>query len=261
MEWNKAKNLILILLAVINIILLILNVYKLKTNTVSTERIQNIMNICEKYDMEINCRLPEEVLPLTQLSIKKYDYDYVRLQQIFFGSIQDVKRTEDLTSSIFKKGEEKMTVENSRVIFTSPKKDYSLYISNINELLGNFEIERKSGDFIYYFQKYRDLPVFSNYICVDLSVQDKMTITLNYCTIQKSVGSRQNIIGADEAIYCAIDTISKDIQGKKEITLMEKGFYDSRTSLTQEGAIPPVYAIYVNDRIYYVNAYTGNCYK
>lgn len=261
MEWNKAKNLILILLIVVNIILLVLNIYKINSNTVSEERIQNISNICQNNDISINCALPEGIMSAPQLSIKKYDYDYVKLQQIFFGSITDVKRTDDITSSIFTRDNEKLTVENSRVNFTTQNRDYAQYVNNISELLGKFDIERKCGNMIYYFQNYSGTPIFSNYICIDLSSSDKMIITLNYNTVQKTVGSRRKVIGADEAIYCAIDSINNDIEGSKQITMVEKGYYDSRTSLTQEAAIPPVYAIYVNDKIYYVNSYTGSCYK
>ncbi|MGN1317704.1 MAG: two-component system regulatory protein YycI [Lachnospirales bacterium] len=261
MEWSKAKNFILILLIIINIFLLVLNLYKIKTNSVSVERIRNIMNICEDYDTEINCKLPERIIPTSRLSIKKYDYDYIKLQQIFFGTITDVQRTDYLTNVIFTKGKEKLTVEGSKVIFNTDKKEYEGYINSLTELLGSFDIERKAGNSIYYFQKYREMPVFSNYISVDTLKDNTITITLNYSEVLKSTGNRQDTIGADEAIYYAINKISEDISGEKSIKAVEKGYYDNRTSLNQEGAIPPVYAIYVNDRIYYVNAYTGSCYK
>ncbi len=260
MEWSKAKNFILILLVAVNVILLLLNIIKFMDNTVSTDRIKNIMNICEKNDIEINCQLPSDIMPAPQLFIRKYDYDYVRLQQIFFGSITDVKRTSDLTNVIFTKGNEKMTVENSRVVFTTDKKDYAPYVKGLGELLGEFSAERKSGDTIYFFKTYREIPVFSNYICID-TVNDRLNIILNYSSVLRPVGNKQNIIGSDEAIYCAINRICSDIKGERAITAVEKGYYDSRTALSDEGAIPLVYAIYVNNEIYYVNAYNGSCYK
>lgn len=260
MEWSRAKNLILILLAGVNIILLILNIYKIQSNTVSTQRIENIMKICSQNDIDINCAMPREIVGTPSLAVREYDYDYVKLQQIFFGSITDVQRTSDLSSVIFTRGEERLTVENSKAVFSCPQRDYANYVAELEELLGKFDAEKKSGKLIYYYQTYRGLPVFSNYICVDQS-GSKMTITLNYCSILRWTGERQDIIGADEAVYSAIDRISSDIRGEKAISAIKKGYYDSRTALSQDGTIPPVYALYVNDRVYFVNAYTGMCYR
>lgn len=247
-------------MVIINLVLLALNVYKIQSNTVSSERTANITNICRENNIQINCDLPKDIGASNQLLIKEYKYDYVKLQQLFFGSITDVQRTNDLNRIIFKKGNETLTIENSKVIFNCPKKDYAEYINSINSMLGKFSVERKSGEMVYYFQTFRGTPVFSNYICVDLS-GDNMVITLNYSEISRPTTSRQNVIGADEAIYYVINQMADDISGPKSITGVEKGFYDSRTSLSEESAIPPVYAIYVNDKIYYVNAYNGKHYK
>jgi hypothetical protein len=261
MEWSKAKNVILILLVVINIILLVLNMYKIQSNTVSNERINNITNICKKNNISINCNLPKDINSTAQLNIKQYNYDYVKLQQIFFGSITNVKRTNDLTNVIFTRDDERLIVENAKAIFSCKKKDYSGYVQGIKDLLGEFDVERQMGNMIYYYQTYKGVPVFSNYICVDLSGKDRMIITLNYCEILRTIGGRQNIIGSDEALYSAINRISSEIEGDIKISLVEKGYYDSRTVLSKDGAIPPVYAVYVNNRVYFVNAYTGSCYK
>lgn len=261
MEWAKAKNFTLILLVVINIMLLGLNIHKNRNNVVSSERINNITNVCSRNNIKINCTLPQDITAAAQIGIREYNYDYVKLQQIFFGSMTDVKRTNDLSSVIFSRNNEKLVVENSKVVFTGEKKDYTSCINSINELLGNFDIKRETDRIQCYYQSYNGLPVFSNYIFVDNSQQNITTITLNYSEILRSVGSRENVIGSDEALYSAINAINDDIQGEKTVFAVKKGYYDSRTALSQEGAIPPVYAVYVNDSIYFVNAYTGICYR
>ncbi len=260
MEWSKAKNFTLILLVIINLILFGLNVSKNRSNYVDSGRISNITNVCEKSNIKINCQLPQYITPMAQLGIREYTYDYVKLQQIFFGSITGVNRTSSLNSVIFTKGNEKMVVENSKVVFNGEKKDYSSCISGINELLGEFNAKNERDSVTYYYQTYNDMPVFSNYICVDNS-GDNTVITLNYSEILRGVGARENMIGSDEAVYAAIDFINEDIQGEKVITSVEKGYYDSRSALSQDGTVPPVYGIYVNDRVYFVNGYTGLCYR
>ncbi len=261
MEWSKAKNFTLLLLIIINIMLLVLNIYKNRDNVVSSERINNITNVCSRNNIKINCALPEDITAAYQIGIREYNYDYVKLQQIFFGSITDVKRTNDLNSVIFTRDDEKLVVENSKAVFTGKQKDYTACLEGINELLGNFDIKRERSDIVCYYQSYGKMPVFSNYICVDNSKEGITEITLNYSEILKSVGARENVIGSDEAVYSAISAINEDFQGEKTITAVEKGYYDSRTALTHEGAIPPVYGVYVNDRVYFVNAYTGVCYR
>lgn len=261
MEWTKAKNFTLFLLVVINIMLLGLNIQKNRNNLVSSERINNITNVCGKSNISISCSLPQDITPAFQLGIKEYSYDYVKLQQIFFGTMSDIKRTNDLNSVIFTRNDEKLTVENSKAVFVGEKKDYTNCINSINELLGDFDIKREMGGSECCFQSYMGLPVFSNYILVDNSSENKTTITLNYSEILRAVGSRESVIGSDEAVYYAIDAINEDINGEKTITSVEKGYYDSRTAISREGAIPPVYAVYVNDRVYFVNGYTGICYR
>lgn len=260
MEWSKAKNVILLMLIAVNIILFVTNIYKKETNSVNDDRVANITNICRSKDISISCDIPKDITPTAQLAVRDYDFDYVKLQQIFFGTISGVKRSSDVTSVIFTRNDERLVVENSRIIFTSPKKEYTTYVDGIKELLGDFDVERKTQGSVYYFQSYRDMPIFSNYICVDTS-GDNIAVTVNYSKALNPIGSKKTIIGADEALYGAISYICEDIEGQRTITLIEKGYYDSRTTLSEDGTIPPVYAIYVNDRVYFVNAYTGSCYK
>lgn len=260
MEWSKAKRLTIILLVAINIVLLVLNINKEQSYRVSRERIENIVNVCKNNNINIECSLPESIEARSQLGIQEYNYDYVTLQQIFFGSISGVQRTSDYTSVIFTRDNERLVVENSRAVFTGGTGDYNEYILKLNELLGEFNVVKNIGDSIYYYQSFNELPVFSNYICVEES-NGAVNITLNYSRIRHSVGARESIIGADEAVYSAVDDIVMDIEGERSITSIEIGYYDSRTNLSQEGTIPPVYAICVNDRMYFVNAYTGICYK
>lgn len=261
MEWAKAKNFTILLLIIINIMLLGLNINKNSDNVVSNDRVQNISNVCRNNNININCSLPDTVMPASQLAIREYSYDYVKLQQIFFGTISDVNRTNSYNSIIFTKNDKRMVVEGSKVIYNGPREDSKKYVNGINELLGSFNIQKMTGDTVFYYQSFGREPVFSNYICIENSNDSRMSITVNFSTIVRSVGAKETVIGSDEALYAAIKSITSDIDGQRNILSVERGYYDSRTALSEEGAIPPVYAIYVNDRVYFVNAYTGSCYK
>ncbi|MDO5725152.1 MAG: two-component system regulatory protein YycI [Tissierellia bacterium] len=125
MDWSKSKNLLLIMLAAVNLMLLGTiyfenKKYEDKTKThVFVEKTQSILN---NYGIDLSCEIPT-------------DQDGLNVVEVSFESIEPQKLNHDFFDS-------KATVVNAGKLITYEYKDETLSVINSKRLLYEKEIEK-----------------------------------------------------------------------------------------------------------------------
>lgn len=273
MEWSRAKKYTVIALIILNLFLLCLNVYKGLDTRLGYERINDLTALINLKGITITGSLPKNYKPMAEIAVSDYNFDFVKLQNIFMSEEADVKRTDEYNSVVFMSENSRLSVRGSGVNFTTVKKngfssesDIRAYtdgvIKKINSDFGNYKfhsIEKSNDSYtIRYYERCKGKNVFSNF--ADFIIKgENVAFALNYVKIGNEINESKNIYAADEAIYSVIDEIKEDME-KGTITNVELGYYVISSSAGGEKYATPFYIVKAGGKDYYVNAYTGECF-
>lgn len=274
MEWKKAKNYIIIFLIIINCVFFVFNVIKRSQTRLGAEEIQAVSQVLRQRGITLNCELPEDYSAMGQLYMRPYEYDNIVLQEIFFGKIDGIRRTEGNGDIIFTGDGASLTVSSDSVHFegsisqsADSKETASLavesYVRELNLKFTDYRprisVETDDGYFFEYSQSFHSKAVFSNYLRARVYKDGKIDIVFNYQQPLEYKGVKEQIISADEAVYAASSAILNDYT-QTTIDGVEKGYYLTERHGSGELAAVPQYKIYVDggESAYYVNAYSGD---
>lgn len=270
MEWKKAREYIIWLLLFVNIVLFGINLYRANDTVVSASRIADITSILKSKDIVLNCTLPNKYRPMSQLYTQNYSFDYIKLQNLFMSGKTDIQRTERYNSVVFTSGNSSLVIRGGSIEYVDTLSaafgsadEAAAYCEaiadNINSLFGSYIFYSSSpiegGYSVKYYSKYDNRNIFSNFLYFTIR-GNSLNIALNYSDIQES-GGRKRIVGSDEAVFSAIDSIKNDCPQGCTISDVELGYYDSRLSASDENYALPCYIIRAENNEYFVNAYTG----
>ena len=275
MEWKKTKNYTIAFLLVINCIFLAMNIVRHKRTTLGSDDVAALVDVLGKKNIILNCDLPSSYSGMEPLYMRPYEYDNIELQEIFFGKISGVKRTDSGSSTIFTNGSSTLTVKGDTVTFegsastqaANEDEAYMLISGYVDELNYSFADYRKrlvkQIDDGFYFelgQNYQRRHIFSNYLKAWVKNNGSIKLVFNYQQPVEYKGSREDIISANEAVYAASKVIEADNKGGAVINNAEIGYFLTEQSGSDEQAAIPQYKIYVNDSesAYFVNAYSGD---
>lgn len=272
MEWTRAKKYTVLFLVLLNLVLLCLNVYKSFETRLTSGRIDNISALLNSNGITVMCSLPSNYKPMAEISTNEYSYDYVGLEHIFMGHDTNVRRTDEYNSTVFISDTSRLTIKGSGISYTS-KTDTAVksareareyadsIIKAVNNSFGKYDFynitETESGYTLRYYEKVKGKNVFSNFAYCTIK-DDNVSFDMNYTRLGGETGENINIFAADEALYGAMDNICEDFE-KAGITDVELGYYVINSDYGGNNAIP-FYLITANNKEYYVNAYTGECF-
>ena len=277
MEWNKAKNYTIVFLIIINLLFLGLNILNSRKNILKQEQIDDILLVLKDNNITLSGELPQKFRPMSQLSMSVYDYDYIKLQKIFFGDINNIKRTEEFNKIIFTDNNNRLSIDAGKIEFIGaadsiPEDEESAvsaaesYVKKINSVFGDYSLgcilNIDGGYQIEYLQRYGEYQVFSNSMIITLDGQGNINLVLKYYQPIEYKGSKISIISADEALFVLLSKIKEDYPDERvNIESVELGYYlnDNSESLGGVLAAIPHYRISIEGKgqYYYVNGYSG----
>lgn len=274
MEWNKAKNYVIIVLIIINCVFCVLNIIKHGKTRLDSESISDTKTVLASKGVTLNCDLPKDFSPMGQLYMKDYEYDYIELQEIFFGTISGVIRTQEGSDIVFSKDESVLRVSGNEVSFEDggagvfgtvedAASAVNKYVKGLNDEFADYSLrmngDTDSGWYFEYRQRFHGQSVFSNFLKAKVDRNGKMSIKFNWQQPVEYRGSKESIISPAEAVYCASDLIKLE-KGNSTVDRVERGYYLTERHGEGRLAAVPWYKIYVNggSSAYYVNAYSGD---
>lgn len=277
MDWKLTKKYMIIFLLILNIILMIANLTKQKEYKISKLQEESIKIYLEKNDIEISADIPKEFYPVNSISMKKVLHNEDVLQNIFFGDAENVTKTMELGSSIFKKGQKILIINNSYVMFEDNEKEEDfLYEKNyilkkseeikkaLSKNYGKMELdlimEEEEYFSVSYIQNINGYKNFNNYLNIKIYKDGKKNIYFNYYEEIEILDEIKRICSPDEAIYIFAKEIKNLFSDEKiEIVKIDLGYYLGNLKQDYEYIFKPYYRFYIKDKEvpFYVNAYTN----
>lgn len=273
MDWIKAKKYTIIVLVILNIVLLVLNIYKSFDTRLSYSRINALNSILKSDNITLSTKLPTSFKPMAEINASEYSFDHIKLQKIFLSGQSNVKRTEEYNSVIFISDTSRLSVKGSSINYTTTlsysvnsdemAKEYAdKLVNSINSEFGKFKFysiyNTNDGYVIKYYEKKDGYNIFSNFAYFTIK-ENNVSVAINYVKLGSTIDTKNNIYAADEALYSAVKSIKKEIE-KPVITDVKLGYYAIKINSAGEVVAIPFYLISVNNNEYYVNAYTGECF-
>lgn len=273
MDWIKAKKYTIIVLVILNVVLLVLNIYKSFDTRLSYSRINALNSILKSDNITLSTKLPTSFKPMAEINASEYSFDHIKLQKIFLSGQSNVKRTEEYNSVIFISDTSRLSVKGSSINYTTTlsysvnsdemAKEYAdKLVNSINSEFGKFKFysisNTNDGYVIKYYEKKDGYNIFSNFAYFTIK-ENNVSVAINYVKLGSTIDTKNNIYAADEALYSAVKSIKKEIE-KPVITDVKLGYYAIKINSAGEVVAIPFYLISVNNKEYYVNAYTGECF-
>lgn len=274
MNWDKARNYTIFFLIVFNIIIFTFGFQARISKRMTNDQRQDIVNILRQNGITVKCELPRSRKTVGQLMLRRLDFDYLKLQKIFLDDQSNVKRIDAEDKITISNGAETLTVEGNHIEYKNTavhaadkaqaQKAAKTLVKDIHEYFGNFYMyssDENGEQYNFRFtEKVSGLKVYNNIISVSVYKTGGLRLGLSYLQTGEHYGGKMTAIPCDEALFSAMPYILEYEGENKElnITNVELCYYLHRIP-ADEGIAIPCYRITVNwDKIYYINAYTGD---
>lgn len=280
MDWSKAKSIIIFFLIIINCMLLFVFVYSNDDNFLTSEREKAIIKLLNKEDIQLQSEIPKTSDPMPIISLTYKENDIEELKHIFFGTAEDVKRSVEANSTILKKENKMLTIENSMITYidesdkniiknfneTSAKEIVEEFIKNeLKSKYSKYKFHSTSildnGYSLKYYEIYNGYTLYSNYMKFDVTNEGIESIQIDKYEAVGVLGIDRDICSADEALLTFIYTMREKKQNENIIIdKIELGYkLEEKLKKSVNGKAIPCYRISIknDNKIYYINAYTN----
>lgn len=119
MQWDRAKNFMLLFFLVANVLLAALIRYEADSYILTRERENAIQAVFAQNDINIYHPIPRQFRPMRALRMVGYDYDVYRLLSIFFPPYAEVSHRGDARRDEFTWENMRLVIDRGYVFFVS----------------------------------------------------------------------------------------------------------------------------------------------
>lgn len=280
MEWNRAKNFMLIFFICVNVLLAALIRYEADTHTLTRERESAIQAVLAQHNITMYHTIPRDFAPMRSLRFTGYDYDISRLLYIFMPphAIEAglVTHVSDVNRNEFTFGDTSLVITESNVFFVSgigmtgvPDLNAAIAITQafIEEYYPDFVLDIQStreavrgGLRLFYRQEHQGNIIHSNFIEFLVTGEGSYLpnvvieeVDIHYSHPGGFAYMFRELVGSDEALLSFVQ--SPQSQSNMLITHMDIVYYQVRFAAYAE----PFYRIFIEDRNepFLINAITN----
>ena len=282
MQWEKAKNFMLIFFLIVNVFLMALIRYEAGGHTLSRERENAILAVLEQNNIIMYYQIPRQFAPMRYLQVAAYDYDFDRMLEIFGFPPGEYYHFGDANRDEFRWGDYTLIVSNGYISFTSaqsadgmPERMAAVALTQafIRDHYPDFRLDihstrqdRWGGLRIIYRQVYNDVLIHTNFVEFlvtgeghDLIIAE---VDLQY---RKPIGFAylpRELIGSDEALLTFVQNVRHQDDMPIIITHMDIAYFQIMPGL-RATYVPiyaePFYRIFIEgqDEPFLISAYTN----
>ena len=284
MEWKAVKNLLLVLLILLNGVLGFFNYRQYQQNVLTSSQERAIYEVLSQNHIILYTDLLTKFPPMRKVSLKAPNYSRDDIKQQFFAG-EETTITVEFDKTIIKSPQKTLTMEGNQgnIVFTEgtrqsqkitleqAKKEAGLFVDTLKKSNEKFEIgsvrEIEDGYEITFFQKYKGLWIFANYYKVTVGQNGISSVKLTYFEVEGFTGEKKDICFSDEALLTFLIEVEKEreqtgIYETITVQKMELGYdFKQMEELTADSVakLVPCYYIYVlgKEEPYRINAYTN----
>ena len=267
MDWDRAKNLTIIFMLLLNIFLGVLIYIFSEKYVLNSEQETNIIKVLSQNNIAVYTEIPKSYRPMNQILMSTPEYNMNLLIDILFEEQEAVRQTIEMDKIIFKDDVSELTLQNNFITFTSrvdgitTREEARRYARNIIDkasgMFNGFEFhgstESENGILLEYYQRYGKSIIYSNYLKFFFSTDGRLEINFFYNPPDRYEDDTIKILSADEALFLLMGHIN-DMNYDVFITGIDIVYYQD----TLLKAVP-YYRIYVLNKRepVLVNAVTG----
>lgn len=282
MNWSKAKTISIFFLLVVNLVLSSALLYN-NDNRLTSKRENAIIKVLNKNNIKLEASIPKYNPQMAVLNIVYKENDIEELKNIFFGKVDNVKRSVEFNSTILKSDNITLTINDTiKYIDEACKGTISNLTENeakkIVEQFINSKFKTRFKDYkfssltkldnryrIIYYGYSNKYKVFSNYMIFDITDKGIQMIRIEDYEISNKSSIDKDICSADEALLSFMyEVLNKSLEESIIIDKIELGYISkSSTKKNIDNRAVPCYSISIkgNDKIYFIDAYTNMIIK
>ncbi|MCL2400959.1 MAG: hypothetical protein FWC91_14615 [Defluviitaleaceae bacterium] len=286
MQWDRAKNFMLIFFGLVNILLAALIHYETNEHILSRERENAIHAVFAQNNISMRYPIPRQFAPMRALQVASYNYDIDRLLYIFFPPHAEIKITTDSNRYEFTWEDLRLVISMATgyIAFDSgqslegmPNKNAAIALTQtfIQEHYPGFRLDIQStrivrqGLRIFYRQEYQGNLIDINFVEFlvigegnDLSIAQ---VDIQYNAPLGFAYMPQELVGPDEALLTFVQHMRRHNDMSVVITHMDIAYFPPPSGL-RAIYIPytpiylePFYRIFIEGREepFRINAYTN----
>jgi len=274
MNWNKAKNIVIVALVILNLVLLAVSSFTKDEYTLNAENEKAIISLLNKNGIYLSAEIPERFEPLPYLIMNKAQYDDMELKKIFFSASEEVKRSVEFEATIFRTDKKTLTIKENGISYYNENENAVLENLDtqkaqkeaekiINAVMKNKNYELKKLElsedkyYLKYYEVYLKNKVYNNSVDIVISKNGIESMELIRYDIAGFYGTNKKICSPDEALLAFLYELRDKKTGDILIDDVEIGYYFEEYN-SQSRAVPCYRISLKNSKVYYVNAYTGN---
>lgn len=286
MEWGRAKQFVIVLLVLLNIVLAGLN-YKQKQETAMTSAQERaIFEVLSRNGITMYTDILTKFAPMPRMVGEIPSYSKETMERLFFGS-QKTTAIRKGDAMIYRKEGAALTLrgsvgvwEDAGVLMGKAGLERGKALQTAKDFLEGTEhffgtyadatvLEREDGFEVLFCGTYKQDKVFTNTFSVFVTKAGIRKITFDYCPIKGYQGEKKDICYSDEALLTFMREWRKE-EHDYEATIhrielgygtTESGNATGEELLTVE--LEPFYRIYLmeEEEPYLINAYTCQMVK
>jgi len=290
MEWERAKNYILIFFLLLNLGLGLLLYVESRRYTLTGEQEHRIHSVLAQNNISMYIFPPRRFPPMRTLSVTGFYYDTDALLQVLFENPYYVERSQAFGGYVFQNGSSRMIISNGFIFFEDPDGFRRNRVPGINPLAPEstplthacasvltdafvrsyfpgfvhdrfFFVDDGYGIRIIYHQEYRQQLVHSNFIEFLVTSTGIVQIEMQFGEIQGFVGEQRMIFSPDEALLRFAQRV-RHITQEEPISIRRMDLVYFQEYVSDQNSVynaVPFYRIFTcrGDRPFLVNAFTN----
>ena len=284
MDWNKAKNLIIIFLMGLNVVLLLLIFMHSPRHTLAHAQEAAILEVLRANNVAIHAPIPRSYAPMAQMRLFSPHYDMTALHAFFFDEDAVLTRTTDYEQVVYTDQHNRtLTIFSDGLVlfdglFLSADEFGAATIREVcdalvaaSALTPNFIFDHPDphgiatdrGYRLEYRQLFNGQLVFGNFIAFSVTEEGIVQIAYNYASVDGFESNRRSLISPDEALFAFMRHMLNlyGIEREAVVTHMDIVYHQEESpgrDVTVFVAVP-CYRFWVEgmENPYLINAYTG----
>ncbi|MDL2248550.1 hypothetical protein LJB89_02520, partial [Tyzzerella sp. OttesenSCG-928-J15] len=235
MEWNRAKDIIIVFLVLLNIMLgslLGINSQKYK---LSIEQEKNIVEVLASNNIGLYCKIINKYEPMKMLELTPSEFDELKMIEAFLGNSnailslesEGIKRYDDYSGNSVMFIENKVSFESNErdenFIFNTDnaKKICTEYLNKMGDMGKGFELDlgpynRGEEILLEYRQSINDIVIYDNYFLFAIDEYGLRRVEYSNSLPVGYSANAKEICSSDEALFSFLAAMKRESSDKPQ---------------------------------------------
>ena len=277
MRSEGAKNIMILMLIVINLTLSGFSLWNSKENSLSQAHVDSIFSVLSKNNISMYTELPRNFKPMKAMKLEPWRFSEEEIFDIFFEGESRIVMSSDDSTDFYTLGYTTLKFEKSENMFYY---DAPIVVDDIDAFCDGFTSRinlkgsklvldnvSEGGKLVEYRVVYKEFIIYDSFIRLEFSESGLVKIRLSMFTPTGFDGDARSIYSADEALFNLMFRLKSDSIDDETIKIvkMDVVYCLDETGEEMAQTATPYYRLYIlygnreiQNEPYLVNIYNNN---